>query len=241
MIADAHNHVSSRSALGATQTPEELLRKMDAAGVDHCTVFGWAQRPENDFIVETVAAHRDRFSGLACINPWWPDVAEMVRSYSERGLSGVKLHPLFHGYYLDDLQLLSPILEVCAELGLPVLIHSGDMPFCLPYQFEDVAQAFPDVPLIMAHSGFLWMISQAVRTAERNPSVYLETSLVDSTDVEDFVAAIGAERVIMGADTPWARFEMEIKKIELALPDNEARELVLGGNLMRLLQLYALQ
>jgi uncharacterized protein len=133
--------------------------------------------------------------------------------------------------------MMDPILEVCRELGLPVLIHSGDSPLCLPYQFEELAQAFPEVPMIMAHSGFLWLISAAVRIAARHPNLYLETSLVDTTDIEDFMLKVGPERVVMGSDTPWARFEMEIKKIEMAIPDRRARAMVMGGNLLRLLKL----
>lgn len=39
-------------AVGASQTPEELLRRLDAAGVDHWTVFSWVQCSKDDFIVE---------------------------------------------------------------------------------------------------------------------------------------------------------------------------------------------
>ena len=49
------------------------------------------------------------------------------------------------------------------------------------------------------------------------------------------VQEVSPERVIAGADSPVKVFEVEMKKIELAVDANPDRELVLGGNIARIL------
>jgi predicted TIM-barrel fold metal-dependent hydrolase len=111
----------------------------------------------------------------------------------------------------------------------------ADNPFTMPLQFQELALAHPGVPIIMAHSGFMWGIEQAIRVAERCSNVYLETSVTDATDVRTMVENLGPERVLMGTDTPFGFQDMEIGKIRRAVEDREAQRYILGDNVLRLL------
>ena len=51
------------------------------------------------------------------------------------------------------------------------------------------------------------------------------------------VMELGAERVLMGTDTPYWDFEVQIKKIEVAVPDLEDRKKIMGENLAKMLRL----
>ncbi len=136
---------------------------------------------------------------------------------------------------MDRHGLVDPLFEICLEAQVPVLVHGLAQPNCWPSRFEEMAHSFPQVPLIMAHSGFMTAVDEAVRTAKRNLNLHLEISCLDSTDVAYLIREVPAERIIMGSDTPWARFEVEKLKIELAVEDLSARRLIMGENMINLL------
>lgn len=73
----------------------------------------------------------------------------------------------------------------------------------------------------------------------RNPNLYVETSVMYSDYVHRYVEQIAAERVLMGTDTPTEVHEVEMRKIEAAVPDPKKRALVMGGNLARILGIKA--
>jgi len=235
MIVDCHNHVGVR--VGQSQTGEQLITMMDRIGVEKAVIFPFIEQPDNDYIAEQVKKYPDRLIGFACVNPWNKgSLEEVKRSFSELNLKGLKLHPFLHGYGMDNLNLLSPFFKVCEKYGRPVLSHgSGDNPFSMPLQFEEIAKAYPDVTLIMAHAGFIWATEQARRVAKRCPNIYLDMTGATMIDMRDAVEELGAERVLMGSDTPFQDIEVELVKARIAVEDEEKRALVTGGNILRIL------
>jgi len=54
--------------------------------------------------------------------------------------------------------------------------------------------------------------------------------------IEMAVRELGAERVVFGSDAPGRNFCVELSKIMAAEIEPEERNLILGGNMMRLLE-----
>jgi 5-carboxyvanillate decarboxylase len=81
-------------------------------------------RSSNDFMVDAIRRHPDRFSGLAAIAPQDPAAAakELERGVRSLGLKGAIINSHTHGQYLDD-QKFWPIFEAAEALGVPVYIH----------------------------------------------------------------------------------------------------------------------
>ena len=77
-------------------------------------------------MAELVNAHPEQFIGFATVDPWKEDraVAELERAVTQLGLKGLKLHPIHQAFFPDDTRFY-PLYEKCAELGVPVLFHSG--------------------------------------------------------------------------------------------------------------------
>ena len=238
MIIDAHNHLGTRPL--AQQTADSLIAQMDRANVDRSVVFPFVEVIDshyNDWIANTVAKYPDRLIGFAAVNPWHAGAADEVRrASSEKGLRGLKLHPFLHGYSLAQHDLVDPIFEACRDVNIPVLIHGAGEWSNMPLQFDEMARAFPDVQIIMAHMGTIWGFQDALLVADRRPNILLGTALAFSEYIRLAVQRVGAERVVMETDTPAHAFEAEMAKIEIAVPDRAAREMVMGGNLARLLE-----
>ena len=81
-------------------------------------------RSSNDFMVDAIRKHPDRFSGLAAIAPQDPAAAakELERGVRSLGLKGAIINSHTRGEYLDD-QKFWPIFEAAEALDVPVYIH----------------------------------------------------------------------------------------------------------------------
>jgi predicted TIM-barrel fold metal-dependent hydrolase len=214
---------------------KRIISRMDAAGVDKAMVCSLAQRIENDFLVELVAQHPDRLFGFGQVMPQDDDAVDQIRRFVAAGLVGLKLHPSMHGYHVADHGLLDPVFEVCAELGIPVLINALDDAFCAPLAIEEIAKDHPTVTTIIAHMGAVWNVPEAIIVAERRENVYLETSATLMSDVKRAYARLGAEKILMGSEWPGSDFDLERFKIAKAVPDEADRALIEGGNMARIM------
>src|SRR5205814_6566852 len=103
-------------------------------------------RPDNDSVLDAAKAHADRFIPFAFLNASLGQEAhdEYDRTIAA-GARGVKLHTWLHDYRLTD---ALPLLERCAELGLPVLVHLGLGP---PEDVAEVIDRLPTLNLVLAH------------------------------------------------------------------------------------------
>jgi 5-carboxyvanillate decarboxylase len=121
-----------------TDLGELRLRDMDQTGIarqilsltspgvqvfDAPTAVALA-RSSNDFMVDAIRKHPDRFSGLAAIAPQDPSAAaeELERGVRSLGLKGAIINSHTRGEYLDDSKFW-PIFEAAEALDVPVYIH----------------------------------------------------------------------------------------------------------------------
>lgn len=237
LTLDAHNHLGVRH--GASQTGDELVARLDAAGVDKACVFPFVEGDfSNDVVDEAVADHPDRLVPFLAVNPWARGAAvEEVHRRADLGYRGVKLHPTLHGYHLSDLDLVGPTLEAVRERGLVVICHGASDLRNAPPEFYLAARAYPETPFLMAHSGTFWSHEQAVRLAAEVPNLYLETARVPIFEVAHSVRELGPEKVVWGTDSPFVDYELEYEKMRRATDSADGRDLLCGGNLARLLGL----
>jgi hypothetical protein len=234
---DAHNHLGVRH--GAAQTGDEMVRRLDSAGVDKACVFPFVEGDfTNDVIDEAVQAHPSRLIPFMAVNPWHRQaaVAEIHRR-ADAGYKGVKIHPTLHGYHLSDLGLVGAVMEAIRERGLVVICHGASDLYNAPPEFAAIASAYPQIPFLMAHSGIFWSHDQAIEIAAEIDNLYLETARVPLFEVARSIAALGPEKVIWGTDSPFVDYVFEYEKMSQATDSEEARLLVCGGNLGRLLGL----
>ena len=240
MIIDCHNHIGEPWGTRDRQTPEELLRRMDRAGIDMAVVFPFRyENYDNRYTYEAVKAHPDRFIGFAMAAPWVrPGIKETLRrEIEEYGFKGIKIHANAHSFKMTAVITLADIFDVAREYDLPVIAYSGDELVAVPHTFVPVAQAYPDVKIIMAHSGFMQNTPEAIAVAKQCPNIFLAHESGISGGLGQSVRELGAERVLMGTDSPYWDFEVQLKKIEVAVPDDEDRKKIKGENIAKMLKL----
>lgn len=240
MIIDCHNHIGEPWGTKDRQTADELLKKMDRARIDKAVVFSFRyENFDNRYTYEAVKKHPDRLIGFEMVAPWIrPDYIDVARrEIQDYGFKGIKIHANAHSFKMTGVETIAPIFELARDFDIPVIAYSGDELVAVPHTFIPIAKEFPDVKIIMAHSGFMQNTPEAVTVAKKCPNIYLAHESGISGGLMQSVMELGAERVLMGTDTPYWDFEVQIKKIEVAVPDLEDRKKIMGENLAKMLRL----
>jgi uncharacterized protein len=238
-VIDCHAHAGTASAMTDPWTcmadPEAILHRNQEAGIDQSVIF-----PINHFTFEEAnreiaqICHRfpGKFIGYAKHDP----IHEkgrirtlLFRECHELGLRGLKLH-VHPG---------PEVLDVVAELGIPIIYHPERVS-----QFEEIAGTYPLVDFILAHMGSDQSIDwrehvAAIALAKKFPNIYLDTgATVFSRFIEQAIREVGPEKVLFGSDEPEVDCRQEIFKIRVLKLPKAQEELILGGNLLRLLSKY---
>lgn len=234
MIIDPHNvlivrHDDDSPPAGV----EQLIAAMDRGGVDRCGVYCY----DNQVTAEAVQAYPERIFGMAWIIPSDLGALETLNyCLGELKFKGLKLNMPKSQAALRPNSVMDKIYSMLVDYDAVLLAHSteGDHIFSMPYQFEQVARAFPELKIIMAHIGAPDDCEEAIRVATWNENVYLGSHAAPGSIIRMAVERAGAHKVVLGADWPYEDFEVEIKKIAMAVPDPADRKLVLGENSQRL-------
>ena len=152
-----------------------------------------------------------------------------------RGLRGVKLHPDFQHFLLDDPQAIR-LFKAMAERDLPLLVHTGDTryPYSEPERMARALDAVPGLTAICAHLGGWSRWDKAWQVLAGRENVYVDCSsslyALGVEEAADVIRRYGADRVFFGTDYPmWTPQEEIARLMALALTDEE-REMIFHKN-----------
>ncbi len=217
-------------------TADTLIRTGNEAGITRFLVHSVATTPRqvasiNQFIAREVENANGAFVGFGALHPDSTDQEADVRNLVSLGLQGVKLHPDIQRFPADDKRAMA-IYELCADAGLPVLMHTGDFRFDYsnPGRVVNVLRAFPKLKLIGAHLGGWSVWDNALRLLPDFPNFMVDSSSssrwLAPERMKEIIRAYGAERVLFGTDYPMWRQREEIDALlKLDLTDGEYRKI----------------
>jgi predicted TIM-barrel fold metal-dependent hydrolase len=217
----------------------ELFANEDAAGIEYAVVMPMPQRnPNNQALFETAGGERRAI--LCCqVNP--NDGASAFETIRQSGTQwGMRMLKIMPSIY--QIHLLGPtgmqLMTLARELGLVANIHSGSE-VSHPLAIGALARRFPDVPVIMDHMGYREWTLDAIEVARDNPNLFLGTTIaaVEPVTIDRALRELGPERIVYGSNWPNLYSDLAVESIRRANFGREAEELILGGNLARLLRL----
>jgi predicted TIM-barrel fold metal-dependent hydrolase len=171
-------------------------------------------------LAELIKPYSDRFIPLVFISPHDVDAKQqLLFCLDELGMRGMKLHPWFGNFHVDDITLLAPLFEIIENRKLHVVIHcTTDDHRMHPFRIETLAKAFPAATIPMAHMDTAIASFNAVRMA-----------MLEAPD-----------KLCMGCDFPFYKFEMELLKQDLASKDVGSQDVlkkVMSENIRRVLNI----
>lgn len=249
VIWDAHTHLN-----GTSGTPEErvtnLLFFADRVGIERVIVFmgyPFLQDPtpdqvrlQNDQVMRAVDHSNGRAFGFVYLNPKHTDESlnELDRCVRDGPLVGIKLWVAIR--CADP--CLDPIVERAVELKIPVLQHTwekatGNLPGeSTANDLAVLARRHTNASFLAAHVDGDW--ERGIREFRTLDNVAAEICGSDPTAgmVDMAVRELGAKRVIYGSDAGGRSFASQLAKVYGAEVTDEAKRLMLAGNIQRLLK-----
>lgn len=233
---------------------EATLAAMDHAGVAFGLLSAWSAPGgrfpiSNDEVAGWVAAHPDRFAGLAAVDLDRPmeAVRELRRRVTEDGFKGLRVIPWLWEAPPTDRRYY-PLYAACVELGVPFCTqvgHTGPLKPSetgrpIPY-IDQVAIDFPELTIVCGHIGYPWT-EEMVAVARKHENVVIDTSAYTSARIPPELVRYmhsrgGRHKVLFGTNYPMIAPDRALADLDALELDDEARALYLGANAQRVFAL----
>ena len=210
-----------------------LLSQGDKAGIENFIILPVGMRPDrvrhvNDFILSQVAAEA-RFIGFGTVHAAMDQLTDEVEYIMENGLRGIKMHPDFQEFDINDPRLF-PLYEMVQD-KLPVMFHMGDKryDYSHPMKLRRILELFPKLQVIAAHFGGYSMYETAYELLHDKDCIFdISSSLMFMKDgvAEKYINAFGAERMAFGSDYPLWDPVTEVQRFtQLKLTDDQFEQI----------------
>jgi predicted TIM-barrel fold metal-dependent hydrolase len=238
--------------------PDEMVAAMDEAGVAAAVVMGFPWRREglwrrqHEVILEAMRRFPQRLLGFCAVHILAPGAAREVERCLAAGFKGVGELAWYEADLGEDLTgALAPMAELCAHYRVPLLLHTNDpvgprypgkAALSLPGLYAAI-RSFPEVDWILAHWGgglpFYGLMKKEGPEVLRR--VYFDTAAspyLYRPEIYRLVGEmVGPDKIIFGSDYPLLPISRYLKEMEEAGLPAGWREMILGGNLAKVMGL----
>lgn len=223
-------------------TMEDLLKSAKEGGVSHLLVHAVATKASQVENVNTwISQHiSDHVFGFGTIHPDYPEIKKELARIKSLGLLGLKLHPDFQGYFVDDKSM--DIVYSTIEGKMPVLVHTGDKntDFSSPRRLANVLDRFPNLTVISAHFGGYSEWDEGEKyIIGRNCYIDTSSSLfaLSPKKAVELIHEHGVDKVLFGTDYPLTLHKEELERFNALELTEEERRKILFENAKKLLKL----
>lgn len=228
-------------------TVDGLLKNMDEFGVDISVVQTIVTKAKNTEVQNIWAKEIscDRIISFGGIHPKTDDYKRDIDHICSLGLPGIKFHPEFQQFHIDDPKMLK-MYDYALSKGLIILFHAGEDPsyqppfHSSPQQFSRISKEMKGGVIVAAHLGGekQW---DDVEKYLVGTDIYLDTSMgMNYYPHEQFVRIVknhGADKILFGSDSPWTKANEEIRALNSLPLTQEEKDLILYKNAKRILNI----
>jgi predicted TIM-barrel fold metal-dependent hydrolase len=228
-------------------TISSLLKSMDAAGIEKSVICSIATKPKQfqPILDWSLQIQSDRIVPFASVHPADPERDEHIKQVKQAGFKGIKMHPYYQDFYLDDDSMFEYYEQVC-KYDLILVMHTGfDIAFeyirrADPARIMNVAKKFPQLKLITTHLG-AWQQWDEVGAGIIGQNVYMEISFaLDYLPVDkakQLFEKHPADYILFGTDSPWRDQQKSLDLLKKLNLDSARMTKILYSNAQRLLSI----
>ena len=203
---------------------DDLLARADSAGIDRVVVHTAATDPAqvipaNNWALDLMRQSA-RIISFGTLHPDYAEPEKELDRLERAGVRGLKFHPDFQGFFLDDPKFYA-LMEMIGSRFM-LMFHVGDKlppkdnPSC-PIKMARLRRAFPGPVQVAAHLGGYLHWEHAVEHLA-GLDVYMDTSsslrLVRDETLRALLRRHPAERLLFGSDYPLSDPGVEIALIK---------------------------
>ena len=262
-IIDAHAHIypdkiaekASKAVgdfygipMGYVGTVDKLLEEGKKAGVGRYLVHSVATTPHqvhsiNNFIYEQMQLHSELIGFITLHQDLTEEeIIDEINYGISHGFKGIKLHPDFQKFYIDDPNLDKIYKNASGKL--PILFHMGDKRY--DYSSQErvvrVANKYKDLKCIAAHFGgySTWGNDKEYLNLKYD-NVYFDTSsslyFLEPYKAIGLIRTFGVDKFFFGTDYPMWDAKEELDRFNALDLTDEEKEKILSLNIKKLLNI----
>ena len=225
-------------------TAERLIEDGRRAGIDRYVVYSVATtahqvRSINEFLKREIEAHPEFIGFIALHQDLSED--EVIREVDwaiQNGFKGIKLHPDFQKFNIDDEN--AEKFYRAASGKLPILFHIGDdrYEYSKPERLVKMAKKYPETIFIAAHFGGYrcWNDAKLYKGLD---NVYFDTCsslpFISAERAKEIIDMLGADRFFFATDFPMWDSLTELERFNKIPLTEVERELIFSANIKRIL------
>lgn len=199
------------------------------SGLHMAAVVGFRSRflgaaVPNTLVAAHVARYADRRIGFAGMDPMEPETLRELDNLKISRLTGVSISPAAQDYHPTHTRAMA-FYEKCQSLGVPVIIHPGPlqvpeikMQYAQPWHLDEVARAFPNLRIAIAHCGQPW-IGEALHLLDKHEHVYAIISHLAARPWSLYTTLLEAhqlrvlDKLFFGSDFPFCQPKLAIENL----------------------------
>lgn len=194
-------------------TVTALLASMDDNNVAQSVVCTIATKPAQfaSILAWSKEIRSERIIPFPSFHPADPDCLAQIRRIRAEGFVGVKMHPYYQEFSLDEERML-PIYQALVEQNLILVMHTGyDIAFprtriATPEQIVTVTEQFPQLKLVTSHMG-AWEMWDEVEQWIIGRPIYMDISFALDQIAPDRARRMlqnhPADYLLFATDSPW--------------------------------------
>ena len=218
---------------GIPGTAEMLLNEGRKGGVEKYVILPVAINPLNvrhlnEATIEETKLHKE-FIGFGTIHAAMDNIMGEVEYIENIGLRGIKMHPDFQLFAIDDKRLFE--MYDYLQDKIPVILHTGDprYDYSRPDKLKKVLDNFPRLTVIAAHLGGYGVFSEALEILGRT-ECYVDISssrmFMEEEEIYRYIHGYGADRILFGSDFPlWSPKDEFEALLKLKITDEEKEKI----------------
>lgn len=169
------------------------------------------QRRANDFVLAANRGGDGQIISFGSLHPHAQDALEELRRLIDAGLKGIKFHPEYQDFDIDD-PAVYPLYEAIAEAGLVMTFHGGEDPafrgrtHSSAKRTAKMVRDFAGAKIVVAHMG---NTEDGTEPLEHlcGADCWLDTSMaaqfMPRHQFEAIVKAHGPDKIVFATDCPW--------------------------------------
>lgn len=233
------------------QDPVQFCNYLQECGIDYAVILAELSPAatgicSNEYVLKFCEG-QSTLIPFASINPFFSvDMGSELLRLVDKGFRGLKMYPTYQHFYPND-NALYPLYAQAERLQIPVMFHTGSSVFTGarlkygdPLYFDDVAVDFPELKIILVHSGRGFWYDRAFFLSRLHKNVYMEVAGLPPQKLLRYFPELEriADKVLFGSDWPGLPdLKNNIKSIRELSISEEAKEKILGGNAAKLLSI----
>lgn len=227
-------------------TISALLASMDNCGIEKAVICNIATKPaQSGPILQWCKKVRsERIIPFPSFHPYDPNFKEKIDEIKSEGFKGIKFHPYYQNFTIDE-EMLFPIYEKICDENLILVSHTGfDFAFppiriADPEKIMRVIERFPSLKLVTTHLG-AWNQWGEVEQFFLGKPIYMEISFAldfmnNDSAVKNIFKNHPSEYILFGTDSPWTEQQKTLSLFKSLQLGEEKENLILRENALNLL------